>query len=93
MNLPKLALLSRKTHRLLVVVVVTLGLIMMITGAVMKYPDLVTFIYPFAARQLHGFVCTFFFIVLFVMMATGGFLYLFPWFTKQLSKRTPVQQT
>ena len=88
MNLPKLTLYSRKAHRLLVVLVVILSLVMIITGTVMKYPDLLP-LDPFLSRRIHNIVSTFFSIVLFCMMVTGGFLYLFPWLVKLTKKPQP----
>jgi polyferredoxin len=86
MTLSKLAVYARKSHRFFVILVILLGLVMMITGSAMKYPDLVPFVDPFAARRFHGLISTFFSLVLFVMILTGGFMYIYPWLIKMIKK-------
>jgi len=80
----KLYLYSKTIHRLLVLVVTVLGLTMMLSGVVLKYPDL-PFIsllsYPFM-RELHSTTSTFFSIGLFGMIVTGIILFIFPYLRK-----------
>lgn len=78
---------AKKLHRFLVVIIVTLGLIMMVTGMTMKYPQLLPFIDPLAARHLHNLVSPYFALTLTLMAATGLTMYLYPYYLKH--KRTP----
>jgi cytochrome b subunit of formate dehydrogenase len=90
MTLPRLSILARKIHRFCVLIIIAIGLVMMVTGSIMKYPELFTFSDPFAARRLHNILSTYFSIILFVMMLTGGYLYIFPWIMKRVRKSSPV---
>jgi len=86
MNFPKLVVTARITHRFLVWVIIILGLIMMLTGSAMKFPE-IALIDPLQARQIHNVISTLFSIVLFLMMLTGAFMYLYPWLQKILVKK------
>jgi len=82
---------AKKLHRFLVFIMSLLGLVMMLTGGVMKYPQLFSFIDPLAARRLHNTVSTFFSITLFLMATSGLTMYLYPAYQKrQLKKRSPT---
>lgn len=79
MNLAKTAVIARKIHRMMVLIMLFLGLVMMVTGSSMKYPNLMPFINPLTARQVHNLISTFFSIIFIVMMLTGLFMYSYPW--------------
>ncbi len=81
MNIGKLSYYSHKIHRLLVVIIVILGLIMMTTGATMKYPQLIP-IDPTQARHIHNTVSTYFSLVFGTMILTGLIMYITPWLIK-----------
>lgn len=80
-NLMKLNIIARKIHRILVVATVLLGLSMMTTGSLLKFP-LFTLDY-IMVRSVHNNLSTFFSAALFMMMVTGLFMYLFPYLNKQ----------
>lgn len=81
-NLAMLQLYARKIHRLCVLIITILGLLMMATGIILKYPVLMIQLFPFIdlrlATQIHGNIAPYFVIVLAVMMITGGYMYLYP---------------
>lgn len=82
---------AKKLHRFLVLIIVILGLIMMVTGSVMKYPQLFSFLDPLAARRLHSTISTFFSITLFFMATSGLVMYLYPAYQKRkLQKGSPT---
>ncbi len=87
MNIGKVSYYARRTHRILLLVIVVIGLIMMITGATMKYPLLIP-IDPIQARILHNSVSTVFSFVFFGMMLTGLIMYITPWIIKRSQKPT-----
>lgn len=83
----KLYLWARKIHRLLVLVVLTLTLIMTITGTIMKYSSFFSKNAPWLdqglARYLHNQLSPFFAVVLFFMALTGLYMFCFPYLVKQ----------
>ena len=88
MNIGKLSYYARKTHRILMILIIVTGGIMMATGMTMKYPDLSP-IDPQAARQIHNTVSTAFGLVFSGMMLTGLVMYMTPWFIKIYQKPIP----
>jgi uncharacterized membrane protein YozB (DUF420 family) len=91
MMLAKLAVMSRKIHRLLVMIIIPLGLTQMVTGVKLKYPHLVPFLTAPAASNAHSLLGIWFSIVLFLMMITGLFLYLYPTLQKMIRKSQAPQ--
>ena len=93
MTLAKLAVIARKIHRLFVLIVTILGLFMMITGVIMKYPGFFMTLFPSAdlsfSVTIHTNISTYFVLALLVMMITGLYLYLYPWIQKRISSRKP----
>jgi len=85
MNIGKLSYYARRIHRILLLVIVIIGLIMMITGATMKYPFLMP-IDPIQARIIHNSVSTVFSFVFLGMMLTGLVMYITPWIVKRSQK-------
>ncbi|OGG08861.1 hypothetical protein A2154_02200 [Candidatus Gottesmanbacteria bacterium RBG_16_43_7] len=85
MNLTKLSILARKTHRLLVLLIIIFGLPMTITGTTMKYPYLSP-IDESLARSLHNLLSPFFALIFLSMMLTGGYMYIYPWLQKYFRK-------
>ena len=70
-------LLTKKIHRLLILFITILGLIMVLTGLMMKYPALFN-VLPFdpsTIRTLHNTLSIYFAIVLLLMMITGLCMY------------------
>lgn len=87
MNIGKLAYISRRIHRVLLFIIIIIGIIMMITGATMKFPDLVPFD-QIQARIIHNSVSAIFSIVFTGMMVTGIIMYITPWIIKRSQKPT-----
>jgi hypothetical protein len=92
MNLVKLTIWSRKIHRYLVILISVIGLVMMVTGfkmhKVLEGEDVLPFLDYTATRTLHNQLSTLFAIVLGLMIATGIFMYIYPWLV-QLSRKKP----
>lgn len=89
MNLGKFNYYSRRIHRLSLWFVVILGLVQLVTGLTIKYPDFFSFIDPVAARLLHGQTATYFAIFFGIQMLTGLVMYLTPWILKMTRKNSP----
>ncbi len=87
----KLLYLSRKIHRLLVLIISVLILIMAGTGTLLKYQSFVSNNFPSidlgAVRYLHGNLSLFFIIVLILMAASGLILYFLPEIIKRRGKK------
>ncbi len=80
MDFIKLAALCRKLHRLCVSLIVTFGVVMLVTGTMMKFGlDAVG-----SARLLHNLLSPAFSIIFVVMMLTGLVLYIQPWVVKHM---------
>lgn len=77
----KLYLISKKVHRLLVIMMLVMGTIMGLTGVIMKYPSVLRF-FPFVDlglnRYLHNNLSIIFVMGLGCMIITGTYMYLFP---------------
>lgn len=85
-------LLSKKIHRLLVVLISFSIILMTATGLMMKYPR-ITNVIPFnlvSVRTLHNLASPIFSIILVLMMVTGIIMYFYPVLTNRKSK-TPEQ--
>lgn len=85
----KLMFISRKIHRVFVLIISVLILIMAGTGTILKYPGITTVI-PFdlgVVRYIHNNLSTVFTIALLVMMATGLALYLIPIIVRSRNKK------
>lgn len=86
MDMGKLSYYSRKIHRLLLFFVVTLGLTQMITGLIMKYPDVLPAIDQGSTRLLHFQTATYFSVAFIAQMLTGLVMYVTPWIIKRIQK-------
>jgi hypothetical protein len=90
MNLPKLAVFSRKIHRILVVFITVLGTVMAVTGVTMHEAGegnkLLSFIDINSAEEIHNTLSVYFAVVLALMIITGLFMYLFPYLTRWFKK-------
>lgn len=73
----KLYIYSRKVHRLLVIFVTVFGLIMSVTGTLMKFHLADSSLY-----SLHDFCSLIFTGVFGLMLLTGLYLYIFPYLKK-----------
>ncbi|VVA43985.1 conserved hypothetical protein [Candidatus Roizmanbacteria bacterium] len=76
-----LYLLSRKIHRLLVLIIAVIGVLMAGTGTLLKYTfisEKLTFIDLGLIRFLHNNLSPYFAIVFLGMLITGLFMYIFP---------------
>jgi len=83
-RMTKYYLLAKKFHRILVLIITVFSLLMGITGLMLKYPTLsFNLINLGLVRYLHNQLSPLFGIVLFVMIITGGWMYLYP----ELKKR------
>lgn len=82
-----LLILARKIHRILVLIIITISLIMMTTGVLMKYSFMNIFRFDMAAvRYLHNQVSALFSFTLIFMIVTGSYLYIFPYLKKSTPK-------
>jgi hypothetical protein len=92
MSLSKLAILSRKVHRFLVLIITVLGTVMAATGLTMHEAGEENNLFPFfdlnLAEKIHNTLSVYFTLVLGLMILTGLFLYLFPYITKFYSNRS-----
>ena len=86
----KLYLWSRQLHRILVLIITALGLIMALTGFLLKYSSFAAshlkFINLGLVRYLHNQLSPFFGLVLILMVLTGLFMYLFPWLNQKVKQ-------
>ncbi|MFA5126808.1 MAG: hypothetical protein WC465_02280 [Patescibacteria group bacterium] len=71
-------LISRKVHRYLTLVTACSGLIMMITGLILKYPHLFDFLNFSLAQYLHNQMSIIFGILLLGMAISGLIMYFLP---------------
>lgn len=73
----KIYLLSRQVHRFFTLITVFLGLVMMITGFFLKYPQVGNLlkIDVVLMREVHNFLSPLFSFLLFVMVLTGLIMY------------------
>jgi hypothetical protein len=78
MKNPTLYRYARRIHRYLVVIVLILSVLMMTTGYFM-HKRMYFGLDPVTVRYLHGSISTLFSIVLGGMLATGVYLFLFPY--------------
>ncbi len=88
---------SKKIHRLLFVGIIVLGLFMMGTGLLMRYPgfqaDFVGALDPGLIRYLHNRVSTYFAIVLTLNILTGIVMYIFPaWQRRRAVRSAPPSE-
>lgn len=91
----KLYLLSKQLHRLSMYITSALILVMAGTGLVLKYPVINTwfpFIDPLRLRVIHNAVSPIFGGVLFLMMLTGIYMYIFPLLKKEAPPGPPPPQ-
>jgi len=90
---PKIFLLSKKIHRLLVLAISVLILFMAATGAMLKYSGFFSKYLPFLnlglVRYLHSSLSLYFTAVLIFMGATGLYMYFFT--LKSRATQTGVQ--
>ncbi len=92
-------LISKKIHRLLVLIILTIGLLMAVTGLMLKYPSFAMEYLPFLnlgkIRYLHNSLSLYFSIVLVLMIMTGIWMYIYPSIKKFRSKSStpPDDQT
>ncbi|MBI5037544.1 MAG: hypothetical protein HZC01_02470 [Candidatus Kerfeldbacteria bacterium] len=86
-------IITKKIHRLLVLIISTLGLIMAITGIIMKYPDIAHNILGSInlgqVRNLHNKLSPIFSIALFLMALTGLWMYVYPSLAAWRRRRQP----
>lgn len=78
-------IISRKIHRMLVVIISFLGIIMMSTGSVIKFPGVFggIGIDIYLMREVHNIVSTFFSIAFTGMAVSGLVMFLYPKFIKR----------
>lgn len=76
-----LYILSRKIHRILVLIISVIGILMAGTGILLKYTFIAikfTFIDLGLIKFIHSNLSPYFAIVFFGMLITGLFMYLYP---------------
>ncbi|MEK7578037.1 MAG: hypothetical protein AAB492_05540 [Patescibacteria group bacterium] len=78
MDIGRLSYFSRKLHRWSLLFVIVLGLIQMITGLTMRYPEFFSLMNQENVRLLHFQTATYFSIAFGVQMLTGIIMYLTP---------------
>jgi hypothetical protein len=73
-------IISRKIHRILVIIISILGFVMMTTGTIIKFPEIfVSFgINVYFMREIHNTFSIFFSIIFFGMAVTGIVMYVYP---------------
>lgn len=78
-------LLSRKVHRVLVLVISVSTLLMTITGLILKYPRIsnVVPLDPITMRSLHNVASPYFGVLLSLMAITGLVMYFYPIYIKR----------
>lgn len=86
MDIGKLSYYARRLHRFVLLLVVVLGLIQMITGLTMRYPEALPMIDQGQARLLHFQTALYFSVVFGLQMITGLVMYLAPWLVKRLNR-------
>lgn len=75
-------MITKKIHRIFVAAVILLGTIMAATGIVLKYVgDSLGVV-----RYIHGNMSPYFTALLMVMMATGAYMYIYPWYLRRKTK-------
>lgn len=79
---------AKKIHRWSLWFVVVLGLVQLVTGLTMKYPQLFPFIGELSARSLHRQTATYFAIFFGIQMLTGLVMYIIPWLIKFRQQKT-----
>lgn len=90
--------IARKLHRMLILIMLTLGLFMAMTGMALKYTwaaSLLGFLDITLIRFLHNSMSTYFGIALFCMILTGTWMYFYPAVKKRQRKpiTTPQPQS
>lgn len=75
MMTPQLYILSRKIHRMIVIIIVVLSLAMMVTGLNMKYGWF--FLDRGFSNNLHNNLSPYFALVLMINVITGFYMYLY----------------
>ena len=89
MNIGKFSYYSRIVHRLSLIPVVILGLIQMVTGLAMKYPQWFSFLDQTAVRLFHFQVAGYFSLVFAIQILTGLTMYCVPWVIRKMRKPLP----
>lgn len=92
MSLGKIAVYARKIHRILVLFITALGLTMMVTGLTLHEGNEkgeATLLNYNVAWSIHGVISVIFALFLTAMIATGLFLYSYPWIQKMIRKNPP----
>lgn len=80
---------SKKIHRYLVLVVVLLGIVMIASGYMM-HEGSYFFFSPAAVRSVHNAISIVFSVTLGIMMLTGLYLFLFPYFPVKKDAPQPL---
>ena len=85
----KYYLFAKKVHRILVLIITVISLLMALTGLILKYPALNLNLFDLGLiRYLHNQLSPLFGIVLFAMIITGIWMYLYPVLMKhQVNKK------
>lgn len=86
MDIGKLSYYSRRLHRLTLWFVVVLGLVQMVTGLALKYPQL-TFFNQGSVRLLHFQTASWFTIAFGIQLITGMVMYFIPMIIKYKQKK------
>lgn len=89
MDIGKISYYCRRIHRISLWGITGLGLIQVVTGLTLKYPNTLFFIDPVAARQFHLVTSTYFAIFFLISMVTGLFMYFTPWLLRMTRKNPP----
>lgn len=86
MDTGKITYYARRVHRFVLLLVVVLGLVQMITGLTLRYPEALPMIGQEQARLLHFQTALYFSVVFGLQMITGLVMYITPWVVKRLQK-------
>jgi len=93
-----LFLFSKKIHRYLVIIIISLGLLMTTSGVLLKFPEIasnyLTFINMGFVRYIHNQLSTYFGIALFLMTLTGTWMYFYPmWKQRKNKEKTNIPES
>ena len=92
----KMYLLMKKIHRTLVLIIITLGLFMVATGTLLKFPAFgakyLSFLDLGQIRYLHNQISVYFTVALLLMMISGVWMYIYIWLQGRRKNRPPLDK-
>ncbi len=87
----------KKIHRILVLIIITLGLFMIATGTLLKFSAFSTKYFSFfdlgLIRYLHNQISIYFSIILLLMIFSGSWMYVYSWLKGRNKNQPPQDKT